>query len=355
MSESKESKTSQNENLHSKPSLPKTPFKMDIFIPNTGKFYSDNYMEVLQNHLEAEGVEIELHGAEDSQEIQFAQIEAAIEKGTNLLFVDLANTGTEESSVEVVRLAKSHNIPILFLSGIPNDVLESYVQCAAVHIVLDEYAFVPLGQLLYDDISKNYSRYDLNGDGKITYVLYSFISGGAATPECAKAIENANRMLKEAGFEEMDNIDKEDWWGFRHLGFDRDQARDDMRSILNVRPFSGENPIELVISTESTELGVVDALNEVGYNLENFSEKIPVFGANQSLEVLDAIKKGMMTGTITVDTQTMGDYVMHLVENIRSGKDLLDGTDDWDVDGQFIRIPFIPVTAENVDEIIARQ
>ena len=171
-------------------------------------------------------------------------------------------------------------------------------------------------------------------------------------------MEEVNGMLQEDGFAGLTYYDSENWDKYEALSYpdERQSSCYAMRSLLNAFPFSGENPIELALADITYDvLGIVDALNEVGYNLENSEKSIPVFGVDINTEVLDAMKKGMLTGTITGDMKSLGEYVLHLVENIQRGKELMDGTEDWNTDEKLIRIPFIPVTAENVEEVMSWQ
>lgn len=60
------------------------------------------------------------------------------------------------------------------------------------------------GKMIGEYLVKNYDRADLNGDGKISYVMFKGQEGNLeAIARTKYSVEDANKVLKEAGKPEL--------------------------------------------------------------------------------------------------------------------------------------------------------
>ena len=114
---------------------------------------------------------------------------------------------------------------------------------------------------------------------------------------------------------------------------------------------NSNNMIELVIcNNDGMAEGVISALNDKGYNLgDGNSKTIPVFGVDATDAAKQLIKDGKMVGTIKQDAEGMADCIAFLTENCATGKDVMDGTDSYNISENVsnkIFIPYQPYTGE---------
>ncbi len=82
---------------------------------------------------------------------------------------------------------------------------------------------------------------------------------------------------------------------------------------------------------------------------------IPVIGIDALPEVLEKIRTGEMIGSVLQDANTQGQMIVKIAQNLHEGKDPLADTGfEFDTDGsKAIRVPYKPITVENVDEAAA--
>jgi methyl-galactoside transport system substrate-binding protein len=99
------------------------------------------------------------------------------------------------------------------------------------------------------------------------------------------------------------------------------------------------NMIELVIAnSDSMAEGAINALQTFGYNLGTPDcTTIPVFGVDATAAGRELIAAGIMTGTISQDAEAMAACIAEMVQNVRDGKDLFHGMDEYPRDTEFGR------------------
>ena len=110
----------------------------------------------------------------------------------------------------------------------------------------------------------------------------------------------------------------------------------------------GVENIEVVFcNNDDMAIGVIAALNEVGYNLGDGGDEIIVIGVDCTDTAVEYINAGKLYGTVKQDGDAMGKANILMAINGALGKDWLDGTDYVMADDGFsIRIPYAKVTAE---------
>ncbi|MDR1651613.1 MAG: substrate-binding domain-containing protein, partial [Synergistaceae bacterium] len=105
-----------------------------------------------------------------------------------------------------------------------------------------------------------------------------------------------------------------------------------------------EGKIELVIANnDGMAMGAIAALSNIGYNVEGGDKLIPVIGVDATDQAVDAIGKGIMSGTVKQDGEAMGNAVSEIMLNMVEGKAPLEGTGySFDDTGISVRIPYSP-------------
>jgi len=331
--------------------------KIDVFWYT----FADTYLASVRNAMEQKiagiaNISATQHDCQDNQARQTEMVQTAITQGTDLLVVNIVTTGSEEAAMNIVSLAKDAGLPIIFFNREVSDaVVNSYDKCVFVGTDADEAGYMQ-GQavaqfLLADD---NLSRYDLDGDGEIKYIMFRGEHGNAeAFGRTLYSVTEANRLLAAAGVKlvpsranETSNQYDDDGISnyFLYGNWSAATAADLMRTALTANSLT-DGSIELILANNDDQaIGAIEAMNEKGFNTgdDNAVGYIPVFGVDATAVAVEAINAGKMTGTILQDGPAMADCIVALARNIANGADLMAGTSGYNIDSGVakIRIPY---------------
>ena len=177
---------------------PDDTIKIDFFWYD----YYDNRLASIRNAVEellsdlGDSITYTMHDCMNDQETQDELIHSAIMRGTDLLVINLVSTGFEETAMNIVNMARAAEIPVIFLDReLTDEVVNSYNHCIFIGTDADEVAYKQ-GQaiaefLLEDD---NLSRFDLDGDGVIRYIML-FSEHGNFWHRTYFSVLEANRLL----------------------------------------------------------------------------------------------------------------------------------------------------------------
>ncbi|MDD7401269.1 MAG: galactose ABC transporter substrate-binding protein [Eubacteriales bacterium] len=327
---------------------------------NIGVFYydfADAYIATVRAEmdkmLDKMGVTYKNYDAAGSQPTQTDSIKSAIAAGANLLIVNVVETSSEDAAKEIASAAKEAEIPVIFFNReVTNDVVNGYEKAAFVGTDAPEAGHLQ-GEMIGDYLVANFKDVDLNGDGKISYVMFKGQEGNAeAEARTQFAVEDADKILKDNKLEALayydENadskflVDKDGKWSAA-------AANDYMSTILGSYSEDQKNMVELVIANnDEMALGALSALQNAGYNKED-GKYIPIFGVDATETAQGKIKAGEMVGSVKQDNVGMAATITQLVQNIKDGKDLMAGTEDLNVDKDVdkIRVPYQKWTAES--------
>lgn len=324
--------------------------------------YSDVYISSVRNNLDemfaSMGIKPENFDGAGNQAQQTDQISTAISNGSNLLVVNIVDTTAPDAAQNAVDAAKAAGIPIIFFNReVDSAVVNSYEKCAFVGTDAPEAGHMQ-GKMIGDFLVANFDTVDLNGDGKISYVMFKGQEGNAeAEYRTQYAVEDADAILTEAGKEPLSYYGGDDvatkylvdqngtWASAAAVAY--------MDTILAEYSEANGNMIELVIANnDDMAMGAISSLQTVGYNLgDGSSTTIPVFGVDAIDSAKQAIDEGKMTGTVMQDAEGMASTITALVGNIQNGGALMDGIDEAggyivDTDVAKIRVPYGLYTAD---------
>lgn len=317
--------------------------------------YSDTYISTVRTAmdkmLKAAGLEYNNYDANSNQTTQTEQIDTAIAKGSRLLIVNIVDTGSDDAAKTVISKAKAANIPVIFFNrSVSEQVISSYDKC--VFIGTDyEMAGHMQGELIGNYILKNYSGFDLNGDGKISYVMFKGQQGNAEAEARTKyGVEDADKILTAAGKQKLEFYDSKN--SAKYLvdqggNWSAQAANDYMKTILSAYSEKGGNMVELIIANnDEMALGAIAALQEIGYN-KNDGKAIPVFGIDATEGAVAKIKDGSMAGTIKQDSEGMADTIVKIAQNMLSAKNTFENINKDTVVGNWrVNIPYSAYTGE---------
>ena len=209
------------------------------------------------------------------------------------------------------------------------------------------------GQAIGEYLVANYDTVDLNGDGKISYVMFK---GQEGNPEAEYrtqyGVEDANAVLEEAGKPAMAFYDPSNTQKYlvdQTGAWSAQAATDYMNTILGQYNDGNNNMVELVIANnDNMAEGAISALQSVGYNVEGGDKTIPVYGVDALASAVEKIDAGIMTGSVKQDGEAMAATIASLVTNIQNGEEIMANTDQYNVDSDSakIRVPYSLYTAE---------
>ncbi len=317
--------------------------------------FSDTYISSVRGYadkaIRSLGLSYHNYDANGIQTTQTEQVNTAITKGTSALLVNVVDTGSDDAAKNIVEKARAASIPLIFFNrSVSEEVIKSYDKCAFVGTNY-ELAGIMQGELIGEYLKKNYQSADINGDGKISYVLFKGQQGNAEAESRTKhSVEVANSILKEAGLPSLQFYDASNKNGYL---LDQDgtwsnaAANNHMKTVLSAHSEANGNMVELVIANnDEMALGALAALNEAGYN-KSGARTIPIFGVDATEAAKAKIASGAMTGTVKQDGEGMANTMIKIANNLISGRDKFDGIDeDMIVDGWRVNIPYSGYTGE---------
>lgn len=308
-------------------------FNVSVFYYTYGDTYIASVRTALDAELEKAGISFDNYDGENNQTKQNEQIDTAIQKGTDLLVVNVVTSATPDVSDEIIDKAEAAGIPVVFFNRTPEkeegEVLSSYDKCAFVGTDAPEAGHLQ-GKMIGDYVLANYDTIDLNGDGEISYAMFMGEQGNAeAIFRTQYGVEDADAVLTAAGKPALKYFDAANDKKFQvdqNGSWSSTAANDYM--VTNLTQYNEENGnmIEVIIcNNDGMAEGAISALNDKGYNTGAGSKTIPVFGVDATDAAKQLIADGKMTGTIKQDAEGMAAQICDLVENAAAGKGLMEG------------------------------
>lgn len=320
--------------------------------------YADTYISSVRGAMDrvlAEaGIKYHSYDANSNQTTQTEQVDTAIAKGARMLIVNAVDTGSDDAARAIVEKARRVNIPLIFFNrSVSRQVIESYDNCVFVGTDYEMAGHLQ-GQMIGQYLIDHFAEADINGDGRVSYVLFKGQQGNAeAEARTRFAVEDAQAMLREAGVGELVFYDKSNPSGYivdQDGNWSNAAANNAMKTILSAYSESGGNMVELVIANnDEMALGALAALQEAGYNKRG-SRTIPIFGIDATEAARARITAGEMTGTVVQDGGAMADIILRIIRNYDSGASPLDGIDAQMIeDGWKVNIPYSLYTQNSTD------
>ena len=331
--------------------------EVSIFYYTFGDTYLSSVRAAMQSALDAAGVKYTEYDSNNSQTTQTEQIDTAIAKGATMLVVNLVDPGSEDAATNIINKAKEKDIPVIFFNRAVSTAEDGG---EAVVTAYDKAAFVGTdyemaghmqGQMIGDYLVANYDAVDLNGDGKISYVMFKGDEANAeAIARTKYGQEDADAVLTGAGkpaLEFYDSANTNKYLVDQNGAWSSAAATDYLQTILSQYSEANGNMVELVIANnDEMALGAISALQNAGYNKDG-ATTIPVFGVDATDAAKEAIAAKTMTGTIKQDAVGMADTIAAMIQNIQGGKDRFDGVDAANLVGAWrVNIPYAAYTGE---------
>ena len=325
--------------------------EVSVFYYNYGDTYISSVRSAMDKLLTDAGLKYQNYDANNSQTTQTEQVTTALAKGSKLLIVNVVDTGSDDAAKHIIDQAKAKDVPVIFFNrSVKEEVVSSYNKCVFVGTDY-EMAGHMQGEMIGKYLVENFDKVDLNGDGKISYVMFKGQEGNMeAIARTQYGVEDADKVLVTAGKAKLEFYDASN--SKKYLVDQNGQwssaaATDYMNTILSQYSESNKNMVELVIANnDEMALGAVSALQTAGYNKDG-AKVIPVFGVDATDAAKDAITKGAMIGTIKQDADGMAKTITNITQNFFGEKEKFDGVDTENVVGTWrVNIPYGVYTGE---------
>lgn len=269
-------------------------------------------------------VEFEFVDGKGDQAIQNDAIDTLLQKGMDLLMVNLVDTGAGQAVVD--KIAKE-DVPVVLFNREPiSEVVKSYEKAVFIGTNAQE-AGVLQGNILSKVWGEN-PNLDKNGDGIMQYVM---LKGEPDNPEAIARTEYSVKTIEEAGIktEELAN---------QVCNWDQGLAQNATEAWLSRY---GEGIEVIIANNDGMAQGAIAALNAQDLNKGDIAKTIPVVGVDATDAAKDLISKGFMTGSVLQDAPAMAEALYKCGINLIEGKSAIDGTEyKFDDSGIAVRIPY---------------
>lgn len=287
------------------------------------------FTEYAADKEEATGVAInvEVMDASQSQLTQNEQVKSLIEKGCDVICVNLVDR-TEPTTI--TDLAENKQVPIIFFNR--ELVAEDLERWSELYYVgADALQSGVLEGELAANAFKTNAKMDKNGDGICQYVV---LEGEAGHQDSIVRTEYSVNTWIENGVEA-------EKLGYAMANWNRAQAQTKTAALLT--QFSGK--IELIIANnDDMALGAIDALRDSQIPREDWPGVVGIDGTDAGLL---AVENGEMLGTVYNDKEGQAREMLNLAFAIATNGD----KDSIPlIDGKYVRTPYHKVTQENVED-----
>ena len=287
------------------------------------------FTEYAADKEEATGVAInvEVMDASQSQLTQNEQVKSLIEKGCDVICVNLVDR-TEPTTI--TDLAENKQVPIIFFNR--ELVAEDLERWSELYYVgADALQSGVLEGELAANAFKTNAKMDKNGDGICQYVV---LEGEAGHQDSIVRTEHSVNTLIENGVEA-------EKLGYAMANWNRAQAQTKTAALLT--QLSGK--IELIIANnDDMALGAIDALRDSQIPREDWPGVVGIDGTDAGLL---AVENGEMLGTVYNDKEGQAREMLNLAFAIATNGD----KDSIPlIDGKYVRTPYHKVTQENVED-----
>ena len=305
--------------------------KVSVFWYDEADVYLSSVRTELNAELEKAGIKYDNQFAGKDQAKQLEQIKTAIAGGTNLLVVNVVNSGSPDVAQSIIDAAG--DIPVVFFNraigkdGSDVTALNKMPNACFIGTDAPEAGHMQ-GKMIGEYVLANFDKLDLNKDGKISYAMFKGEEGNIeAIYRTQYGVEDADKVLTAAGkpaLEYFDAAAAQKWQTDPEGAWSALAAKNYMDTNLVSYNEANGNMIELVIcNNDGMAEGAVASLKQAGYNKEG-AHVVPVFGVDATDAAKALIKEGSMIGTVKQDANGMAVAIAQTVKAISEGKTPVD-------------------------------
>ena len=245
--------------------------------------FADNFMTLyrtdLEEYLKDMGYSVTIMDGKNDQNTQTEQINTFLQQGVDVLVINPVQTTSAQTIVDTV---SPSGTPIVFINREPDkSVLDSYAgKCCYVGADARQSGTYQ-GQLILETETQG----DINGDGKITYIM---CTGAPENIDAQYRTEYSIKALTDAGKEVECLYEYLDNW-------DQTTAQQDVANALS----QYGDKIEVVFcNNDAMALGALQSIQQAGRTV---GKDIYLVGVDALAEAVQDVLDGNMTGTVLND------------------------------------------------------
>ncbi|WP_304333131.1 galactose ABC transporter substrate-binding protein [Brachyspira innocens] len=299
--------------------------------------YDDNFMSFYRRNIEsriAGKANLIINDSQNNQAQQNDQVDVMIQKDAKALAINLVDP---QAAQTIIDKAKAKNIPVIFFNKQPSaQAMASYDKTWYVGTTPEESGDMQ-GKIVVDTWKAN-PAWDRNGDGIIQYVL---LKGEPGHPDAEARTSHVTLYITNNGVQ-VERLEPE-----QTAMWDTAKAKDIVDAWMQKH---GDKIEYIFCNNDAMALGALQSVQALGYNKEGDTTKyIPIVGVDAIPEMINEIKKGTVAGSVLNDPVGQSQALVDVTLNAAAGKDPLDGT-TWTLDEvKAIRVPYVPITKNNVN------
>ena len=286
----------------------------------------DEYLGLLRDEVvaaaEEKGVNMEvLYSGNDALKM-IDCVEAAKSKGKDAVLINLHAAEEAKACIE----AAGDDMKVVFVNREPDD--PSLLNENVIVVGSDEHQSGRFQGEYLAEYFKGIGKTDVN------YVLLRGTDGLVHTTLRSEGVVAA---MEENGLtvHEVASVEAE---------YDRNTAKNEMDTVLPGLEFDC-----LISNNDAMAIGAILAMKDAGID----PKSVPIVGIDATEDAREEIRSGNMAMTVFQSAKGQAEDSVQAAINMLDGQDLTDGTGcEVSADTPYpLYFPFIPVTAENVDDI----
>ena len=286
--------------------------------------FADNFMTLyrtdLEEYLKDKGYAVTIVDGKNDQNTQTEQINTFLQQGVDVLIINPVQTTSAQTIVDTI---SPSGTPIVFINREPEKaVLDSYAgKCCYVGADARQSGTYQ-GELILETETQG----DINGDGKITYIMCKGdpenIDAQYRTEYSIKALTDAGKEV-ECLYEYLDN-------------WDQTTAQQDVANALS----QYGDKIEVVFcNNDAMALGALQSIQQANRTV---GKDIYLVGVDALAEAVQDVLDGNMTGTVLNDDVGQATAAADATKLFVDGKDV----------EEYYWVDYVKVTKDNASEYV---
>ena len=286
--------------------------------------FADNFMTLyrsdLEGYLKDMGYSVTIMDGKNDQNTQTEQINTFLQQGVDVLVINPVQTTSAQTIVDTV---SPSGTPIVFINREPEEsVLDSYKgKCCYVGADARQSGTYQ-GELILETETQG----DINGDGKITYIMCKGdpenIDAQYRTEYSIKALTDAGKEV-ECLYEYLDN-------------WDQTTAQQD---VANALAQYGDKIEVVFCNNDAMALGALQSIQQANRTV---GKDIYLVGVDALVEAVQNVVDGNMTGTV------LNDDVGQATKAAEATKLFVDGKDVE----KYYWVDYVKVTKDNASQYL---
>ncbi len=284
--------------------------------------FMTTYRNALEEILESKGYKPLTVDGNNDQSKQNEQINTFITQGVDALIINPCMTSAADSIIATVKAA---GVPTVLINREPTaEQMAAYDKLVYVGCDARQSGTMQ-GELILDTPNKG----DINGDGKISYIM---IQGDPENIDAQYRTEFSVKALTDAGMEvEQLDLQRGDW--------DREKGQ---TICANDLAQYGDQIEVVFCNNDDMAIGALQSIQAAGRKV---NEDIYLVGVDALDAALNEVSNGNMTGTVLNDAVGQATEAVNQMEALLGGATFSSGS-------QSVYVNYVKVTPDNVGDFM---